>query len=292
MSEIINEKFFKPVLDFNEAHQERIKCICEPLQQFDITEFAYVRVFDNGAYFSISNSPTYLRAVFPYDYCAKTDFFKEVRPFLSKYTSINIIWPDSHSTDNLILLLRERGVHNGFHISRYNAGTWECYFFASQTYSPSMSNFYIDRFVILQKFITYFHAVAADLLNPLDLSRQGVSPQLRNYYPHIEDIVEKETPWEKEVIAFNKLLETRVQEEIYATSKKHALSSRELQCLSHLSTGRTAKEIGRMLNIGPRTVETYVNRLRVKTSCQNRRELSNWFAETFQTFLNTPSMLP
>ena len=63
------------------------------------------------------------------------------------------------------------------------------------------------------------------------------------------------------------------------------ITPRELECLAHLSTGKTAKEIGRTINIGTRTVETYLNSTRQKTSCYTRSELIQWFENTFQHFL-------
>jgi PAS domain S-box-containing protein len=51
------------------------------------------------------------------------------------------------------------------------------------------------------------------------------------------------------------------------------LSSRERQIVMHLGEGRTSKEIARMLEISPRTVESYRARLLQKCNANNVAEL-------------------
>ncbi len=51
------------------------------------------------------------------------------------------------------------------------------------------------------------------------------------------------------------------------------LSNREKQCVYYLVRGKTAKEIARVLNLSPRTVEFYVGRLKVRWGCRKTTEL-------------------
>ncbi|WP_336489543.1 response regulator FixJ [Methylobacterium nigriterrae] len=54
------------------------------------------------------------------------------------------------------------------------------------------------------------------------------------------------------------------------------LSERERQVLNHLVAGGTSKEIGRALDISPRTVEIYRAKLMAKTQAANLQELVRW----------------
>ena len=54
------------------------------------------------------------------------------------------------------------------------------------------------------------------------------------------------------------------------------LSERERQVLDHLVAGGTSKEIGRMLDISPRTVEIYRAKVMAKTRAGNLQELVRW----------------
>lgn len=51
------------------------------------------------------------------------------------------------------------------------------------------------------------------------------------------------------------------------------LTKREAQCLYFLFQGKSAKEIGKILNISHRTVELYCDRIRRKLNCRTRIEL-------------------
>ena len=54
------------------------------------------------------------------------------------------------------------------------------------------------------------------------------------------------------------------------------LSERERQVLDHLIVGGTSKEIGRALDISPRTVEIYRAKLMAKTQAASLQELVRW----------------
>lgn len=54
------------------------------------------------------------------------------------------------------------------------------------------------------------------------------------------------------------------------------LSERERQVLDHLVAGGTSKEIGRTLDISPRTVEIYRAKLMAKTQAESLQELVRW----------------
>lgn len=52
-----------------------------------------------------------------------------------------------------------------------------------------------------------------------------------------------------------------------------ALSKMENACMRHLCHGLTIKQIARLLKLSPRTVETYVDRAKIKYNCRNKAEL-------------------
>ncbi len=52
-----------------------------------------------------------------------------------------------------------------------------------------------------------------------------------------------------------------------------AFSKREAECLKHLFHGKTCKQIAQALQLSPRTVETYLDKIKLKSSCNNLQEL-------------------
>lgn len=55
--------------------------------------------------------------------------------------------------------------------------------------------------------------------------------------------------------------------------KEISLTPRQNQCASYLLQGLTFKEIGQHMNISARTVEHYLDNLKLKLSCKNKTEL-------------------
>jgi DNA-binding CsgD family transcriptional regulator len=50
-------------------------------------------------------------------------------------------------------------------------------------------------------------------------------------------------------------------------------SRRERECLYYLSRAKTAKEISRILNVSTRTIEHYIENIKIKTGISTRTEL-------------------
>ena len=285
MHKTINQSFSKSVLQYNNVNIEIINKICSPLKScFGITSFGYGRIFNQGRYILLSNSPIYLESAACYDYTFNTKFFRNALPYISKYDLYKLVWLEN-TGDEFIERVYAQGICHGFNIAKENAGTFEYYFFGTDRDSPLIRDFYIEHFHALKDFIVYFHKVAESLIETSDTTKQGVFPYVRDTYPQIETVFARTTPWEENIIKFNALLNEKVQEEIYEIGKTNSLTFRELQCLSYFSAGKTAKEIARVLNIGPRTVETYIANIRLKTKLQTKSELIHWFEDTFRHFL-------
>ena len=51
------------------------------------------------------------------------------------------------------------------------------------------------------------------------------------------------------------------------------LTGREVQVLTCIATGLSAKEIAKQLNIAPRTVERHIDHIRLKTRTRNRSHM-------------------
>ncbi len=65
------------------------------------------------------------------------------------------------------------------------------------------------------------------------------------------------------------------------------LTSREIKCLSLLSIGKSAKEIARILEISPRTIETHVLNIKKKLNLNTKSQIVNFFWENsiFNNFI-------
>lgn len=66
------------------------------------------------------------------------------------------------------------------------------------------------------------------------------------------------------------------------------LTKREAQCIAHLASGKTAKQIAKILTLSPRTVEFYLDKAKHKLKCHNQAEL---IAKTLECRLLNASIL-
>ncbi len=57
---------------------------------------------------------------------------------------------------------------------------------------------------------------------------------------------------------------------IQINNKSVHLTNREAECLQYLMEGKSAKETAYLMNISKRTVDTYLDNLRMKTSCRTK----------------------
>jgi DNA-binding CsgD family transcriptional regulator len=56
-------------------------------------------------------------------------------------------------------------------------------------------------------------------------------------------------------------------------TENHNLTLRQLDCLYYLVNGMTVKQIGRELNLSPRTIEHYLETIKLKLNCYSRADL-------------------
>jgi len=59
-----------------------------------------------------------------------------------------------------------------------------------------------------------------------------------------------------------------------------SLPKQEARCMAHLLRGKSAKGIARELDLSPRTVEYYINRIKKKLKCRTKFELVDTVLES------------
>lgn len=58
---------------------------------------------------------------------------------------------------------------------------------------------------------------------------------------------------------------------------KNKFSKKDIMLMCELSKGKTYKEIARIMNISPRTVEWRIRKIAQVTGCRNKVEIANYF---------------
>lgn len=271
-------EYYKPVFDYNTSIQQILHPICAPLERhFGITHFAYFKHFSQGHYICLSNSSAYQTTTLLNDYMMRTSFFSNLQEALKKHKINKVIWPDVYKTDDdLVLSLHAQGIAQGLNLSYFKEETVEMYFFGASPEHIKLQDLYKRHAFYLEKFCLFFQEKVSFLLRDIDKRKMGISPHLRAHYPIIDSFFCPESSWDtkgKEFLASLRGAPSCQKQSIL-------LSPREKECLLLLSKARSTKEIARLLNISPRTVESYLDNIRYKTGYRYKADLVRWFEST------------
>ncbi len=126
-------------------------------------------------------------------------------------------------------------------------------------------NFLINNYDLLLKYILYFKSVAADIIDTSD-ERKLINVNL------IEDKELQENTYSQIIATFKEGLE-KGKYLIESPKGQFFLTKREVDCLYYRSQGSSAKEIAREMDISHRTVESFINNIKIKSRMTNLSEI-------------------
>lgn len=235
-----------------------------PLQRLGILGFFYMKVYHDGSFIDLTTDTTWASQFF-------TKFFEEkyrtheINDHMFVFEDISLWELNSHNT-----IWQEAkdlfGFGNGITITKKTKLYNEKYCFYSSAENKQINNFYLNHIHILKQFIAYFNEKTARLMQKVEpyklLIPQTYIDEKSNTYPchsyNIKDFLTE--------------LEGVYLEGIESFAR---LSKREFGILKWLASGKSAKEIGTILNISNRTVEQHIKNLKLKLKCFKTSQLTN-----------------
>ncbi len=134
--------------------------------------------------------------------------------------------------------LRHHSLAHGFTIVKKYNGYCDFFNFSSSPQNNQINNFYVNNTQLFEDFIRDFYV--------------KMGPTIENLYH------------------YKILFPTSIAN---ATNTTLSLSPRQLDCALLMTEGYTAKEIGRALSLSSRTVEEYIDNLKIKFKAKNRLHL-------------------
>ena len=258
----------------NEAILDKYSDICSPLQKyFDINVFGYMKVFDNGEYLSLTNDLKWQEFAFN-NIVENSKVFQSAANQVEENNYTKFIWPNK-LLDSTFEALYSFNIWNGLTAFKRKENYVESWAFTSNRNNSKIQEFFIQEFATLEYFINYFNIVAKDIISTDDKKRMA---------SFIIPKVQVESPYKHLTDSFIRSL--RIDRFHY--SKSDYLTPKEFLCLSHMSTGKTTKEIARDMGISYRTVESHIQDVKLKTSINCRSGLLDFFLESFSySFIQT-----
>jgi DNA-binding CsgD family transcriptional regulator len=261
-----------PTLRYSDA----IYKLCEPLKKFNITYFAEVSISKKGFLSLLSNHPEWAhKFLFEKHYNISLCIENPSSFSNGYYLTRNINRNADH--DHLSNEARELfSIDNGIVFIEKVNGLINFYFFCSDAENTSIINFYLNNLALLKRFIVFFKAKALRFRNlcmahPIHIENYGhtLSVSMGENSNHRDD---NKFKFLDELNEHNYLIDF--------DGSVQKFSKREVDCIFCLLSGKTARETAEILTLSTKTVENYIDALKVKLNCSRKSEI-------FEKLLNT-----
>jgi DNA-binding CsgD family transcriptional regulator len=263
MESINNDKIILSKDHLSLTTSNDVADISSVLKPYGIHFFGYSRHFDNGTFYAfVSNKELYLHHL-QQGYPLDPGIPEEMMSYKFHYIPI----PDPRNKYSQVIHDNQNYFNIGhciYFVERFNGYTDICYY-ASTPDNFGIINFYLNGADILENFKFYFKEKLQDLLNKAKYSCVFTPQHLRPFIGM----------WNRPKNTFNQAFLKQISVNRYILDNQISITSKELQVLKLLAKGNTIKETSKIINISPRTVETYLNNLRNKLNLQGKQDIIN-----------------
>lgn len=245
--------------------------LCKPLELFKIHHFTYFKHFSDGARISLSNKPKWIE-----DYYNLTLFDSslfEDKPSL--YQPGFNIWLGDYDLD---VYRHGKLYYNTSHsitITELQPDGCEFFLFAAAAERYQEINYLANNINILYRFILYLKDKGKHIIKKAEKFKIK-HPKQPGSFALFHDLITDEAKFQQMQEAkesFLALTPIHKYSVTNAASGKLKLSRREIECIINLLNNKTNPEISRLMNISLRTVETYMDNIKLKLNCSSRQEL-------------------
>lgn len=226
---------------------------CSYLSQLNIDGFIFMRRFPDGTFIDLSNqlkwSEDFLTRFLQGEFDQKNvDNHMLIQPGVS-------LW--SHNPDNSIWKEGriDWGFHSGISIAKEGPNWTDIFCFYSRKMPAEMDVEFLKNFHLLEKFALLFVDRFQKVIC-LGEEHRLITPSL--YLSH--------SSHQKKLLP-------------ELTSQIEQLSARERECIFYVAKGNTAAEVGKIMHLSQRTVETYLQTAKDKMCVKKTSDLIKLFPE-------------
>jgi len=225
--------------------------IVKPLKRLGISYFTYGRKYADGATFCLQDGNDALSVYYKNKHYLKGN--TECR--IENYKEQVALWSTLPNQKVIDECTRAMGFDHGMFMFHPHEDYNEVFAFATFKGNEKIINTYLTEMETFLKFKQYFREKA--------------------------DPIIKKAEQQKFILPFNDELDIRSALEnhdenhsvLLSTCDNKKLTKRQLECCLLLMKGKTAKDIALVLGLSHRTVEDYLNQIKIKLGCSNKTEL-------------------
>ena len=264
--------------------------ICAPLKKFDTTYLNFVRRYEDGSEICLTTDEKWTKYFYTNQLYTKV---KVDRIFVENGYLANKIkfipWTQFSDSPILEIQRRDFGVGIGASLIFIHKGYADFFHFGTRNENQHMISVYANFSDCLFQFTHYFYDKAAEIIQTASRKENLI------YLP--DRISYKQT-----TPAANPNCHLNIKEFVKDTIPKHFLihlpdggvylTKQEVRCLSLFTFGKTAPEIGEMLHISTRTVETHVQNLKQKLGLSSGAKKADIIKTVFDAGFDLQRLLP
>lgn len=223
------------------------------MDTFGFSYFQYLRVFADGSIGLLTTDTGLLEEV-----GAGVDdepvVFSSYEEENAKQHTYWFMW-DETLPDYPVQLARQKyNIRNGITMLRRHKNYYDMIAVAVNDELANPGTFYLNRMKPIENFITEFDMNNKDLLSIMDKHPIVLPKPYRD-------------------ANYQKICLTDGRVDVAGKEGVTYVTAQELTCLRYLAQGATYKEIGRLMNVSPRTIETYIQRIKDRTGVHSRADL-------------------
>ena len=251
----------------------RVKEICKPLTEYlGIRFFGYMKLYNDCSYLLLHNGYNdFIRKHMETIRGQDAHFKNEFRNTLADGPNF-FLWPIKYKTLSPISSLHDEfNIWHGFSINYRHPEYIEHFAFAFNKNADDKSHFYLQNASLLAKFCDYFKIQVYDLIDCANKNKLAI-------YEDKFDISCLEKIEIKRKEFFDEINKPNNRQLINQNGDLIKLTKREADCMSIFMQNRTIKEIGKHLELSPRTVERYIENVKQKLGVNYKSQLVDIFS--------------
>jgi LuxR family transcriptional regulator, quorum-sensing system regulator SolR len=260
------------------AYSENLRELCQPLfKNTNIDLFRYVRLYRNGNCIILSTDLAFEKFIllrhegkFNFDVRILNAMFNNKQ--LSKKT--NRMCAFTEEVDKIGYwddLWKEFNIVSCLNIVDKFDKYYERFGFLSRR-GKNFYNFYVNHYNILEKFICYFREKSKDLIRNAEKNNFVWLNNHPSYSILLKDFEQKAVKESCDIVS----LKNNFNLKKYSISNGDVnifITSCELKCLRYFGLGFTYKEIGDILQLSSRTIETHMQHIKDKMGACSSSQL-------------------
>lgn len=265
-------------IDYNISISDRLVDLCDPLKYLGLIHFGCLKFFKDGTYLKLSNNINWTKHYLINNLADNQGNFAEKLKIAAFFTLDQHLWPASKPGDSLSAM-HDFGIFNGINFNIKSNDYIESFYFATSKDNQQVFNIYVSHTDLLKRFILYFKEKTADIFNIYEAKKLAMQKSPLSFVQAV--LGSCSTDYEDQnLVDFKK--NTMIKH--YHLNGKYCqtyLTKRESECVKYLARGKSSKEIGKLTDLSPRTVESYINLAKYKTGSDSSSALVNLFLETY-----------